>query len=441
MKKIAIVLAILASMQIADAQVKTPSAAKAAVEKAQADANNPKKNTKVGTWIKLGQTYMDAYAAPAGNGWLGAGRQELALVMGNTKPSSSEVVEIGGQQMTKDTYENCEYYFGANDVLSIINITKPVYKDALDKALEAYQKASEVDPKGTKTSDIAAAIKDISAKYVEQAYNKYQFGDYAAASEYFEKGAKASTVKPCAVVDTNSFYNAGFTAQIAGDNAKAKEMYDICLNKYNYEGTDGEIYAKLADLSEKAGDTAGMKDYLEQGFTKYPQSQSILVGLINYYISSKEDTGRLFDLIGEAKKNEPNNASLWYVEGNINTQLGKIDDAIAAYEECAKINPEYEYGYIGEGILYYNQAIDLQEKAQAEMDDAKYQVLAEQFEVALKNCIAPFEKAFGITKDDALKVNISEYLKNATYRFRDEDASYQAAYDKYSKIVADGTAK
>ena len=441
MKKIALVLALIASMQIADAQVKTVSAAKAAVEKAQADANNPKKNTKVATWIKLGQTYMDAYAAPAGNGWLGAGRQELALVMGNTKPTSSESVVVSGQQMTKETYENCEYYYAANDVLTIINVTKPVYADALGKALEAYKKAAEVDPKGTKTSDIAAAIKDIDSKYTEMAYNAYQFGDLAKASEYFEKAALASETKPCAAVDTNSFYNAGFTAQLSGNAEKAKKYYDICLDKYNYEGTDGEIYAKLADLCEKAGDTAGMKDYLEKGFTKYPQSQSILVGLINYYISSKEDTGRLFDLISEAKKNEPNNASLWYVEGNINTQLGKIDDAIAAYEECAKINPEYEYGYIGEGILYYNQAIDLQEKAQAEMDDAKYQVLAEQFEVALKNCIAPFEKAFEITKDDALKVNISEYLKNATYRFRDEDASYQAAYEKYAKIVADGTAK
>ena len=181
-----------------------------------------------------------------------------------------------------------------------------------------------------------------------------------------------------------------------------------------------------------------MKDILERGFASHPQSQGILIGLINYYISNQEDPGRLFDLIGQAKQNEPNNASLYYVEGNINKELGKIDEAIAAYEKCAEINPEYEYGYIGEGILFYNQAIDIQEKASNEMDDAKYMVLAEQFEASLKNCIEPFEKAFNITKDEALKVSLAEYLKNACYRFASEDESFKAAYDKYAKIVADG---
>lgn len=440
MKKIALVLALIASMQIADAQVKSPSAAKAAAEKAQADAANPKKNTKVATWIKLGQAYIDAYSAPAGNAWVGAGKQELALVMGS-KPAKSEVVEVNGQQMTKDTYENCNLYFSANEVLQIIEVTKPVYADALDKAYKAFQEAAKVDEKGSKTADIANALKDISGKLVQDAYNEYTFGNMKAASEYFEKAAVVSATKPCTAIDTNSFYNAGFTAQIAGDNDRAKKMYDICLDKYNYEGEGGEIYAKLADLCDKADDKEGMKNYLEKGFARFPQSQSILIGLINYYISSGEDTGRLFELIDEAKKNEPNNASLWYVEGNINTQLGKIEDAVAAYEKCAQINPEYEYGFIGEGILYYNKAIELQEKAQSEMDDAKYQKLAEEFEAALKNCIAPFEKAFNLSKDDALKVNVAEYLKNATYRFRDEDANFKAAYEKYADIVAKGTAK
>jgi tetratricopeptide (TPR) repeat protein len=126
------------------------------------------------------------------------------------------------------------------------------------------------------------------------------------------------------------------------------------------------------------------------------------------------------------------------VEGNIYKELGRIEEAIASYEKCAEINPEYEYGYIGEGILYYNQAIDIQEKASNEMDDAKYMVLAEQFEKSLKDCIVPFEKAFNMTKDASLKVSLAEYLKNACYRFASEDESYKAAYDKYAKIVADG---
>ena len=172
-------------------------------------------------------------------------------------------------------------------------------------------------------------------------------------------------------------------------------------------------------------------------FQKFPQSQSILIGLINYYLKSNESTDRLFELLDKAKENEPNNASLYYVEGNIRAQLGDREKAVAAYEKCAEINPEYDFGFIGEGTMYYNLAIELQTKAQEELDDAKYMELVKEFEAALKSCIAPFEKAFEITKDDGVKVGVSEYLKNAYYRFRDESAEYQAGYDKYSKFSSE----
>ena len=82
MKKVLIALALLASVTFAYAQnVKSENAAKAALEKAQAAANNAKQATKVATWLKLATSYMDAYNAPMGNGWIGAQAQELQLVM------------------------------------------------------------------------------------------------------------------------------------------------------------------------------------------------------------------------------------------------------------------------------------------------------------------------------------------------------------------------
>ena len=46
-----------------------------------------------------------------------------------------------------------------------------------------------------------------------------------------------------------------------------------------------------------------------------------------------------------------------------------------------------------------------------------------------------FEKAFEITKDDNIKVAVSEYLKNACYRFSYDDEAYKEKYDKYDAIV------
>jgi tetratricopeptide (TPR) repeat protein len=435
MKKVLIALALIASVTFANAQnnVKSLSAAKSALEAAEAAANNAKKATKVATWLKLASSYIDAYNAPMGNGWIGAQEQELNLVMANQRPTSTENVEINGNQYVKKAYPTADYYFNEAGQLAVIKVTQPIVNDALGKALNAYKNAYKNDPKATKTDDIIKGMQNIADKYTQEAYDAYTFGDVAGASKFFEAAAAAVADAPASKFDGESVYNAGFTAWAGEDLNRAKGFFEKCIaNKYF--GEEGDIYAKLADIAEKQGDKEGSKNILEEGFAAFPSSQSILIGLINYYVSSGEETDRLFTLLDNAKKNEPNNASLYYVEGNINKELGKVDDAIAAYRKCAEINPDYEYGYIGEGLLLYNQAYDIQEEAQAELDDAKYNALVEKFEVALKGCIAPFEKAIEVTKDESLKPSIAEYLRNACYRFR-EEPGFQEKYDKYSKMV------
>lgn len=432
MKKILIALAIFASAQLADAQVKAVADAQKAIDAAQAAASNAKKATKAATWANLGKAYVAAHEAPAGALWTGASKQELALMLGNEKPSSTSEVVLGGEQYTKEVYNGKNLYFRPNGLLGIIEVTKTSVDDPLGKALEAYAKAASIDPNA---KGLAEAIEGINEKYINDAYTQYQLGNYAEGSKLFAKAAKASKTAPVNKIDSMSVYNTGFLAQLAGDKEGAKAAFLECL-QMGYYSTDGELFAKLADL-----DPDNTKKYLEEGFQKFPSSQSILIGLINYYMAAGEGTDRLFELLDAAKKNEPNNASLFYVEGNIRTQLGEYDKAVEAYEYCAKVNPNYEFGYIGEGTMYYNRAVDLQDKAQAELDDAKYMKLAAEFEEALKNCIDPFEKAYNITKDPQVKVGVAEYLKNATYRFREQDAKYQAAYDKYSEVVSTGEAK
>ncbi len=426
MKKILLALAVLASMQVANAQVKSAADAKKAVEAAEAAASNEKKAVKTATWLKLGQEYVKAYDAPTGNIIPGSSKTELALMMGSEKPVSTEAVEIQGTPYTKEVYADKNLYFNANGQLAVIEVTKPVYADALEKAIAAYQKAYELDASHAKNKDIAAAFDLIGQKYNTEAYNKYTLGDLASASKYFEKAAEVEALAPLSRIDTTSIYNAGFTAWATKDMSKAKELFEKCYNLgYYYEG--GEVFAKLADV-----DTLNTKKYLEEGFEKFPQSQSILIGLINYYLKSNESTDRLFELLDKAKANEPNNASLFYVEGNIRSQLGDTENAVKAYRKCAEINPEYEYGFIGEGTMYYNKAIEVQTKAQDELDDTKYMALVKEFEEDLKACIPAFEKAFEVTKSEQVKAGVAEYLKNAYYRFRDEGADYMAGYEKYS---------
>ena len=429
------VLALVAAFTSANAQVKSVPAATTAVEKAKADTENPKKNTKFATWIKYGQTLVGAFDATYGNGWVGASRQEIQL-LGGEKPSKVEKVVLGGQEFVKETYENHNYYFSGEDPMAqlmMVEISKPILPDALQLAAAAYAKAGEFDAKCSKSKDIKGALKSINTKLVEKAYTSYTLGEYDQASKDFEDAAAAAAYAPLSELDTNSIYNAGFTAWYLGQNERAKRFFEQCLNA-GYYSEDGEVFAKLADIAGKEGNEEKGKDILEEGFKKFPQSQSILVGLINYYISSDGSTDRLFELLAEAKKNEPNNASLYYVEGNICEKLGLTEKALESYRACAGIDPNYAFGYIGEGILYYNLALKYQEEAANEMNDAKYRELDAKFVESLKNCIPAFEKAINLV-DDETKVGVAEYLKNACFRFRAE-GEFAEKYEKYSAMAA-----
>ena len=448
MKKFLIALAVLLSVQVADAQVKTPDAAKKALDKAVVASQDAKKATKVATWLKLATSYMDAYAAPAGAAWLGATKQDLALVMPGVQPISSVQADLGGEPCLKEVYADKEFYFNQAGQLMMIYVTKPVVEDALWSARDAYVKAYEVDVKQTKVKDITEGLETISKKLFDDGMNEYTLGNLEASCALLGKAAEVAATAPLSKVDTTALYNAGFIAWSLKDYNTAKKHFEACLAA-NYYYEDGEVFARLADVYANLGDDAASGKILEDGFAKFPESQSILIGLINYYMTKSENPSRLFELITMAKKNEPNNPSLPYVEGNIYVELRKADPenaesyvakACEAYDACATVDPNYEFGYIGKGIMYYNIAIELQEAAAAELDDAKWVKLNKQFTEALKNALEPFENAYKVSKDESLKVNVAEYLKNIYYRFSSDGPEWEEGYRKYDEVVKTGKA-
>ena len=263
MKRILIALAVLLSVQVADAQNKTPEAAKKAVESAEAASKDAKKATKVATWTKLATAYMDAYNAPAGNVWLGASKQELQLLMAGQKPVSVEETVVGGEPLVKEVYADKEFYYNGAGQLVIINVTKPVVENALAGALDAYKKAYEVDAKKSKVKDITEGLSVIARKYLDEGMTAYQFGELAKASQLFEQAAVAAATEPYAQVDTTAIYNAGYTAWAGKDYERAKSFFERCLDeKYYYEG--GEVFAKLGDVYTNLGDAKKGAEVLEK---------------------------------------------------------------------------------------------------------------------------------------------------------------------------------
>ena len=426
-----LIVALAATVVSAYAQ-KNEEALKKAVANAQAACENPKKADKPATWLTLAKANMDAYAAAQGQGWLGGNRQEIAMVTGQ-KPIETLTETLGTTEYTVEVYPNAKYYYDAAGSLQIIDVTKPIVENALQNALAAYRKAAEVDPKNSKIKEVTEGIEKIASNYQNEAMNEYYKGNFKGASKAFANAAAAVEGKPLEKIDTASIYNSAQTAQFAGEVEVAKAAFNRCI-EYKYLA-GGDVYAKLAECYKTQNDTLTTKKILEEGFAACPENQGILIGLINLYLDTKDDPEKLFALLDKAKVNEPTNASLYYVEGNLRKQLGQAEKALEAYDQCAVVNPNYEFGFIGKGLFYWEQAVEIQGKAENEFDDKKYEKLVQDFEAACLNAAEPFGKAFDMTQDAQIKLSLADYLKNIYFRFREKNTEYEAAYNKYNEYA------
>ena len=432
MKKIILALALVASVQVANAQIKSDADIQKAIDKAEATANDAKKGAKPAPWMKLGQAYVAAYNNPTANIQTGVDKQTFALMAGE-KPSATETVTLGGETFEKQVLSRANVYFNQFGQLALVEVTKPsVSGDPLAKAVKAYVNAFQ---RGAKEKEVDTALQGIKDLYYTDATNAYTFGDMVKASDLFGKAAEVSMTAPCSAIDTNAVYNTAFTAIHAGNFARAKQYYNKCLD-LGY-AAEGSVYAALSNCALADKDTTAAKQYLADGLTLYPDNESILTNLINLYIQMKEDPKKIVGLLDEAKAKMPNNPSLHYVEGNILLGINEFDDALAAYRKSVEIDPNYEWGYYGEGNLWAQKQAKAIEDANALPVTAykEYDAKMEESVTCLKNAIAPFESCYAKATDPQLKTAAATYLKQIYFMLRNESADYKAAYEKYNAIV------
>ncbi|MCF0177380.1 MAG: tetratricopeptide repeat protein [Bacteroidales bacterium] len=426
MKKILLILAIALPV-FAYAQPKSADAAKQAIDKAV--ANSQKKADKAASWTALFDAYLGAYDYPTANLINNTSRTEVGVFL-RQPILSTETRQLSDGEYLVDTYRDKELYYNAGQFLDFWIVTNPVVENALDLSYDALKKAVQL---GATSKDYTARGDKLHDRYFSEGISQYMIGNNAEAASLFDKAAAVST-DILKKVDTVGLYYSGMTASLAGNAEEAISKFAKCIDLGYY--SNGNIYSNLADAYKAAGKAEESKSALEKGFVAFPQNQAILVGLINLYIESGDDTNKLFDLLHTAQANEPGNASLFYVEGDVHKKLGNKEKAIEYFQKSMDVDPKYVYGILNIGILYYDTAVEIQEKASMEYDDAKYAVLLADLNQNLENAIEPMEKAFALAEGDhELQVAIAEYLKNIFFRFRDKSDAYMASYEKYNAIV------
>lgn len=440
MKKTLLLVSLILSVTFAGAQTvyKTVADAEKGVAKAKAATEDAKKAVKPATWISYADALVGAYDQPANNVLVGTPQAEMKVILREQKILSTTSEKASGTDYVVDRYSDKNLFYNATSgVLEFFLVTRPAMEgDLLKDAQNALLKASELDVKGSKKEDIANKMVAIHDRMFNEGLSNYFTGNYAVASKLFEGAVDCAATPVLGQTDSINCYHTALVSALAGDKGKAIKYYQKCIDIKFYQ--DGNVFSNLAAIHMAEGDTVNGKQTLEKGFELNPQSQGVLVGLINLYRATGEDPQHLFDLLHTAQKNEPGNASLYYVEGDIYKQMKDYDNAEKFFYKASEIDPSYLYGTLSVGIMYYEKAVDIQTKASDELDDSKYMALMKEFEASLEKAVEPFETTFAKSDDPEIKSAVAEYLKNIYFRFRSKGDQFQQAYDKYNNYLNAG---
>ncbi len=362
-KVISVILIVLMSSsfmmaQLNELQIKS---LKNKMAKSDKDIEHEKKKTKIGTWSKRGDLFIDVYEVNTKYLAVGITTSQMPF-LGITETSTSPYY---GKANTTNrvgdtlvwTYNNVEITFLVSDktdedgnlvadedgnIIEVANIQswkdlKPLDREALTKSYNAFQKAFEMDADGKwgnkkSTKKSIAKLRDLHQGIAIDAYFK---DDLETALKNMEVAIELYN-KP-REEKTDTFYNVGMSNYYAGIFAYSTKKYDkstkffndAVINKYEI----GTCYQYLAECNFAQGDTVAALNVLEKGVNDHPNEKNIIYALIDYY-TPKGEYEKAFEYIDKAIILDPENYILYLVKADAQSKIyDELDDKY--YENIA----------------------------------------------------------------------------------------------------------
>jgi tetratricopeptide (TPR) repeat protein len=387
------------------------------LEKSNAAIQDPKKSTNIKTWLDRAKMFKDIAEVNTGNLRINMSINELKIFY--KEPKEIKKFDNGKEQYI---YERMTVSM-ENNVVKAWAETQTIVPKPLDDALTAYNKAIELDTDGKNSGKILEGLKGLKALYEKKALNSYNQLDYKTAVESFKSILNINSMKQINTTDTATIYYTGVAAS-EGDMKDEAIIYFKKANELNYK--DPFLFVRLSKLYLIKGDSTEAINTLKKGISIYPDNVSLLVEMINYYIAKAESQNALVS-IQKAKVKDPKNQTFYFVEGVLYDKIGKMDSSVHAYNKAIELDPNYFDAYYNLGVMYFNSAVKFIEKANSEVDNAKYIEEKKNADEEFKKAIPFMEKAYEIAKTQKApeaqtnQKQSLETLKQLYYRLKMND--------------------
>ena len=320
--------------------------------------------------------------------------------------------------------------------------------DKMEKAGDAFEKASAVNKNGKYKEDIEIGLNDLKNALIESAKLDQQSKRYVDGSKKLYKGYNMSKQ------DTIFLYYAASFATDGKDYDAAITYYSELLD-IGFTGIVEEFYAvkkgtkeekkfntkKERDLVVKSGDfviptsrktkskkadilksltfiynikgeTEKAKELIAEARKENPDDIDLLNAEANMYYKAN-DMANYKRVVNEMISKDPNNPQLYYNLGVASKKNGEIEEASKYYDKAIELKPDYVEALINKSqIILSGEAAIIEEMNGLGTSDADYDRYDELKEVKnelYKDALPYLEKALNVRKDD---VDIIRTLKS-----------------------------
>ena len=310
--------------------------------------------------------------------------------------------------------------------LEIAKQHKELDSEAIFKATEAHLKCMQKDKKGrvivkkwTAEEDVLSGLVNCGYLLFNAAIDSYNTEDYKASLKYYSTifdiipYDSEDQLKRGNITKETILFNSFFSSNKMKDNAKSKELLQELIN-INFN--EPAIYIHMSNIYMDEGNSDKALEYLALGREMFEMDQGLVNTEINLYIQLGR-TSELIGKLGEALKLDPENDLLLFNRGTIYDQQGDFTNAEADYKASLVINPDAFGANYNLGALYFNTAIEQNNKANATSNNSTHKKLKSKADALFAKALPFLEKAYAIdSKDKNTLLSLKQlYYMNGDY--------------------------
>ncbi|MDC0204402.1 tetratricopeptide repeat protein [Flavobacteriales bacterium] len=282
-------------------------------------------------------------------------------------------------------------------------------KNAAFKATEAHIKCLQKDKKGrvvvrkwTSEEDILAGLIQCGYKLFNVAIDKYNAEDYKGSLKYYNAIFDIipldteDQLKRGNITRGTILYNSFFSSNKMKDNTTSKDLLQKLID-INFN--EPAIYIHMSNIYIEEKNTDKALEYLAFGRDMFEDDQGLINTEINLYIQLGR-TSELIGKLGEAIELDPENDLLYFNRGTIYDQEGDMTNAIKDYRASIEINPSSFGANYNLGALYFNTAIETNNKANATSNNSVYKKLKNEADGLFAKALPYLEEAYALNSQD-----------------------------------------